>query len=97
MSGEPLYGSVGPTVPKGAVLFFPKPGEPRFNVSAGLSEVGGRAERNKDVFRFGTDAFQSKCLAVPMAMADENGQQGMKERVGGEEERAAQVSSPEDA
>lgn len=33
---------------------------------------------------------------TPFPAADENGQQRMKERVTGEEERAAQVSSPED-
>lgn len=34
--------------------------------------------------------------ATPFPAADESGQRGMKERVTGEEERAAQVSSPED-
>lgn len=57
----------------------------------GLSEVGGRAERSKDVFRFGMDAFQSQGLAVPMAMADENGQQRMKERIGGGGESSSGV------
>lgn len=65
--------------------------------SRGLSQVGGGRHRFIQI----GDGCVSKPMfgsfdGTPFPGADENGQQRMKGGVSGEEERAAQVSSPED-